>query len=129
MKSMIISLALAVGLGACAGGTVAYGPAQGNSIGFRSQQIQNNRAQVSFTAYDPDEAQSFALLRAAELTKGAGFTHFRVINGSLYTKTRSSPISTHIGAGIGKSVSLGSGIYGGVGIGVGKALGSLGGER
>ncbi len=129
MKTGMISLVFALTLAACASGPVAYGPARGSGVGFRAQQIQNDRAQVSFTAYDPDEAHNFALLRAAELAKGAGYTDFRVISGRIYTKNRSSPITTHIGAGIGKSVSLGGGVYGGVGLGVGKALGSLGGEK
>jgi len=135
MKKLIVSVAwatvLTVGLSGCATGPTAYGPAQGNGLGFASQQIESDRFNVSFTGRDADEARNLALLRAAELTKGAGFSHFRVIGSGVDQKSRSgSPISTSVGVGVGSGSRRGyyrggSSTNVGVGIGIndiGRAL-------
>jgi len=124
MKNILLSGAVIAFLGACATGPTAYGPKLGNGqntgLGFNSQQIESDRFQVSFTGRNAEEARSLALLRAAELTKGEGFSHFRVIGSATNSHDRGrSPISTSVGVGIG---SGGYRRYGGsrtnVGIGI-----------
>ncbi|PHS77868.1 MAG: hypothetical protein COB56_01260 [Robiginitomaculum sp.] len=128
MKKLIVSVAvttvLSVGLSGCVNGPTAYGPAQGSSLGFASQQIESNRFHVSFTGRNADEAHNLALLRAAELTKGEGFSHFRVIGSGVDHQSQSgSPVTTSVGIGIGSGSRRGH--YGrgsrtsiGVGIGI-----------
>jgi len=108
-------------LAACATGPTAYGPAQNAGLGFASQQIESDRFQVSFTARDADEARNLALLRAAELTKGAGFSHFRVIGSDTSSHDRGrSPVSTSVGIGIGSGgYGYGRGSRTNVGVGIG----------
>ncbi|MBL4853669.1 MAG: hypothetical protein JKY25_05460 [Robiginitomaculum sp.] len=102
MKNILLSVVTITLLGACATGPTAYGPAQNTGLGFNSQQIESDRFQVSFTGRNADEARSLALLRAAELTKGQGFSHFRVIGSGTNSHDRGgSPISTSVGIGIG----------------------------
>ena len=135
MKKRILSLVVTtlsiVGLSGCVTGPTAYGPAQGSGLGFASQKIESDRFRVSFTGRNADEAHTLALLRAAELTKGEGFSHFRVIGSGVDSQGhRGSPVSTSVGIGIGSSSRRG--YYGrgsrtnvGVGIGVndiGRAL-------
>ena len=119
MKTVFISLAAAGLLTACASGPTGYGPAQGNGLGFATQKIQHDRFQVSFTGRNADEARNYALLRAAEVTRGEGYSHFRVVgSGTTGNENRRSPISSNIGVGIGSgggrthtNVGLGLGIY------------------
>jgi len=106
MKKLILSVVattvLTAGLSGCVTGPTAYGPAQNSGLGFASQQIESDRFQVSFTGRTVDEARNLAMLRAAELTKGAGFSHFRVIGSGVDSQGQSgSPISTSVGIGIG----------------------------
>jgi len=132
MKRLIISLAsatvLAAGLSGCATGPAAYGPAQGSGLGFASQQIESDRFHVSFTGRNADEARNLALLRAAELTKGAGFSHFRVIGSGVDHQSKSgSPVSTSVGVGVGSGSRRG--YYGGgsrTNVGVGIGINDLG---
>ncbi len=124
-------------LGACATGPTAYGPAQNTGLGFASQQIESDRFQVSFTGRNADEARSLALLRAAELTKGAGFSHFRVIGSATNSRSRSgSPVSTSVGIGVGsggygygRGYGRGSRTNVGVGIGINDIAGALQGSK
>ena len=135
MKKLILSVVattvLTVGLSGCVTGPTAYGPAQNSGLGFASQKIESDRFHVSFTGRNADEAHNLALLRAAELTKGEGFSHFRVIGSGVDSQGQSgSPISTSVGIGIGSGSRYGR--YGrgsrtniGVGIGIndiGRAL-------
>lgn len=127
MKKFILSVVattvLTVGLSGCATGLVAYGPAQGSSYGFASQQIESDRFHVNFTGRSADEAHNLALLRAAELTKGAGFNHFRVIGSGVDHQSQGgSPVTTSVGVGIGsgsrRGYRRGSRTNVGVGIGI-----------
>ena len=132
MKHFLIP-ALSLVFTACATGPTAYGPAKSpGKIGFYTQQYQKNRFQISYTAKNPDEARAFALLRAAEITKGEGYSHFRIINEGGRQKAGSGvPIIGGAGVGIGKSVHLGGGVYThiGTGVSVNKVLGALDGEK
>lgn len=120
-KILLLSVAASAMLTACATGPTAYGPAQGSGLGFASQQIEKDRFQISFTGRNADEARTFAILRAAELTKGQGFSHFRVIGNSVSgNENRRSPISSSIGVGIGSGGGYyGRGSHTNVGIGIG----------
>lgn len=139
MKKLILSVAaatvLSAGLSGCATGPTAYGPAQGSSFGFASQKIESDRFQVNFTGRNADEARNLALLRAAELTKGAGFSHFRIINSGVdQGRQAGSPISTSVGVGLGSGGR--HGYYGrgsrtnvGVGIGINDISRALQGSK
>ena len=106
-KILFVSVASAVTLAGCATGSTSYGPAQGSGLGFTSQQIEKDRFQVSFTGRNADEARTYAILRAAELTKGQGFSHFRVIgNGVSGNDNRRSPISSSIGIGLAVAAAI-----------------------
>ncbi|MBL4869641.1 MAG: hypothetical protein JKX72_01670 [Robiginitomaculum sp.] len=102
MKTVLITLAAAISLSACATGPTIYGPAQSGGLGFSTQQIENNRFHISFTGKNAEEARNLTLLRAAEVTKERGFSHFRVIGSALDgDQYRRSPVSTSVGLGIG----------------------------
>lgn len=52
-----------------------------NSVGYSSGKMPHNRYFVTFSGNprsDGNRVRDFALLRAAEITKEAGFTHFRI---------------------------------------------------
>ncbi len=120
-------------LSACASGPTAYGPAKSyQDVGFRSQQLQKDRFQISFTARDADEARALALLRAAEITKGHGYSHFRILKRDAHARRgQGLPLTAGAGIGIGKSISLGGGAVGhmGTGIALSKVLGDMGAEK
>ncbi len=127
MKNILISALAIVALSACATGPTAYGPAQNTGLGFASQKIENDRFQVSFTGRNADEARNLALLRAAELTKGEGFSHFRVIGSDTSSHDRNrSPVSTSVGIGVG---SGGYGSRTNVGIGINDIARALQGKK
>jgi len=121
MNNLLLSGIAITLLTACATGPTAYGPAQNTGLGFASQKIESDRFQVSFTARSADEARNLALLRAAELTKGEGFSHFRVIGSDTSSHDLGgSPISTSVGVGIGSGgYSYGRGSRTNVGVGIG----------
>ncbi len=133
-KNILLSVAGIMLLSACATGPVAYGPAQGTGYGFASQKIESDRFQVSFTGRSADEARNLALLRAAELTKGQGFSHFRVVGSGVEGQERGrSPISTSIGIGIGSGGGYrhygGSRTNVGIGIGINDVARALQGSK
>lgn len=102
MKSVLISLAAAISLSACATGPTMYGPAQDSGLGFATKQIEDTCFQVSFTGKNAEEARNLALLRAAEITKERGFSHFKVVGSGVDgNQQRRSPVSTSVGLGIG----------------------------
>lgn len=102
MKTVLITLATAITLSACATGPTIYAPSQNSGLGFATQQIEDNRFQISFTGKNADEARNLALLRAAEVTKERGFSHFKVVGSGVEgDQHRRSPVSTSVGLGIG----------------------------
>ena len=135
MKNILLSIAGITLLTACATGPVAYGPAQGSGYGFSNQQIESDRFQINFTGRNVDEARNLALLRAAELTKGHGFSHFRVTGSGVDGQQRGrSPITTSIGIGIGsgggyRRYGRGSRTNVGIGIGINDVARALQGEK
>ena len=134
MRKILILATAALGLTACATGPSAYGPAQSASaLGFSNMQIEKDRFRVSYTGRTAEEAQDFALLRAAEIALAEGYSHFKIINGSLSDRSSgASPVRTSLGIGIGS----GRGYYGrrsgtnvNVGIGVNDIARALEGNK
>ena len=121
MKHLIIAAALLVS--ACATAPTPYAPAQNDRAkGYSELAIEADRYRVSYKGDDADQARSYALLRAAEITLDQGADWFRIVNA--YTDIDNARSSG------GSSVSVGgsSGSYGSsVGVGVGINLGSFGG--
>ena len=101
MRHLYLASLTALLLTACASTQTAYGPADSNGIGFRQIQLEPDRFRVSFTARDVDEARDYALLRAAQLTDGEGFSHFRIVNGGTQSNGGGSPVSTSVGVSTG----------------------------
>jgi hypothetical protein len=121
MKQLIFAAALVAS--ACATAPTPYAPAESDRAkGYSELAIESDRYRVSYKGDDADQARSYALLRAAEITLENGADWFRIVDA--YTEV-DSPRS----AGR-SSVSVGgaSGSYGSsVGVGVGINLGSFGG--
>lgn len=117
MKKILIAAIAAVSLTACASTQTAYGPVDGNGIGFRSIQLEPDRMRVSFTARGSEEARDYVLLRAAELTEANGYTHFKIVNGG---RQSNGP-----GARVGSSVGIATG-FGGRGFRRGGPIVDLG---
>lgn len=120
-------LILAAALAACATPS-AYGPAASRtSVGFSDMRIESDRYRVTYrgTAADaPAKVEDMALLRAAELTLGAGYDWFEVVSRSAEARAG--------GGGPRFSVGVGGGSGGGrsgVGVGVGVSAPIGGGER
>jgi len=120
MKHLMFTALMALVLTACATGPAAYGPSYGNSTGFKNTQIQKDRFRVSYTGKSEDEAQNFALLRAAEIALAEGYSHFKVLGGNLSGNGGGAPVSSNIGVGIGSGgygrgtnthINLGLGVY------------------
>tara|TARA_R110002020_G_scaffold19320_2_gene66988 strand:+ start:1377 stop:1871 length:495 start_codon:yes stop_codon:yes gene_type:complete len=122
MKKLILTTFTALTLAACATGPSAYGPAaKSDSLGFQNTQIESDRFRVNYTGRSAEEAQDYALLRAAEIALAEGYTHFRILGGETYSGERPSRTSTSVG------VSSGRGYYGsGTSVGVGISLNDLG---
>lgn len=121
MKHVFITAITTFLLTGCASGPSAYGP-KVNGLGFNQTQIENDRFRVSYTGRSAQEAQDYALLRAAEITLDHGYSHFKIIGEGLSDNGPArSGISTSLGIGIG---SGGRGYYGGgrtrtnVGVGI-----------
>lgn len=120
--------ALAGSLTGCANGPTPYRPLGDGKLGFYEQPIENDRFRVGFVGKSEAEARDLAILRAAEIARERGYSHFEVLRGVSEAEGREGG-STNVGVGVGS----GGGFYGrrrtNVGVGVGIDLGSLGGRR
>lgn len=92
-------------LAACTGTPYQPLDPEKGSVGYSSALLKNHYAQVRFSGNpnsDRERVRDFAFLRAAELTKAAGFTHFRIEHeqltrgGTFATSTTiiSTPVAT-----------------------------------
>ncbi len=88
-KHLLLSLAL-LGLAACATPT-AYAPAADeHGAGYSDQRLATNRYRVSFVgnaATRRDTVENFLLLRAAEVTRDAGYQWFEFDTRNTESKT------------------------------------------
>lgn len=137
MKKLLVLCVASLITSGCATGPSSYGPAtEQSSLGFKAMQIEEDRFRVSYTGRSSDEAQDYALLRAAEITLDEGYTHFKVITGHLENSGQArSPVSSSIGIGF---ASGGRGYYGrrggshtsvGLGININDVARALQGDR
>ena len=112
MKHFILSASVAAsvifGVSACATGPTAYGPASSGGGGYKNTQIENDRFRVSYTGRTEDEARDYVLLRAAEIAKAEGYSHFKIINGSASDNGPNSGIGSSLGIAIGSGGRRGS---------------------
>lgn len=110
---LIVALACAATLGACATAT-RYQPAQGNDKhGYSEQKLENNRYRVSFSGNsetDRDTVQNYLLYRAAELTLAQGGDYFIVSNQD--TDKNINQTSVYTGTGFGSPFFFGPGFGG-----------------
>ncbi|WP_371395768.1 hypothetical protein [Fretibacter rubidus] len=134
MRHIFISSLAILGLSACPTGPSAYGPAtSSNGLGFNNTQIEQDRFRIRYTGRNIEEAQDYALLRASEIALAEGYSHFRIIGGTLSDNNRGgSPVRTSVGIGLGS----GRGYYGrrggtnvNVGIGVNDIARALQGDK
>lgn len=117
MKHILISCTAILSLAACAtSGPTAFGPVSPKSdIGFSNTKIEKDRFRVGFTARSDMEAKDFALLRAAQIAKTEGYSHFEILTGNVLSNGPNSPIGTSIGIGGGR---FGRHSHSNVGVGV-----------
>lgn len=119
MKHFIAASALIL-TAACAS-TAPYGPAEKpGAQGYDTQQIEDGRFRVSYTAKDAGTARDRALLRAAEVTLQNDGDWFQVTDSYVDAANTGRRGGTSVSVG-GSSGSYGSGV--GVGVGVGLPLG------
>lgn len=103
--------AVTLGLGACAS-TPLYAPQVSESgSGYADQQIDQNQYRVTFSgrrSTTREEVEAGLLLRAAEVTRGAGYTYFLVANRETDQERR--PGLTYAGGpGLGMGFGFGYG--------------------
>lgn len=117
MKRLALALtALALALAACTTAPTVYGPAPTpTAVGWRQQQIENDRFRVSFRANPdlrPPQVETLALRRAAEIARDNGASWFRIVNRSTDQVGGRQNGGAHAGVGgstgsYGSSVGLG----------------------
>ena len=132
MKHVLLSAIAAISLAACVTGPSAYGPAAtGQGLGFENTKIESDRFRVTYTGRSAQEAQDFALLRAAEIATAEGYSHFRIISGETrQDRPASSGVSTNVGIGVGGGRGYRrSGTSVGIGIGLNDLGRTLGGQK
>lgn len=130
MKKSFLAVFTALTLAACATGPTAFGPAtHQSSTGFTNTQIESDRFRVSYTAKNQNEAQDFALLRAAQIAQDEGYSHFKIIGGNLSGGAARSGISSSVGIGFGSGGYRRGGTSLGVGLGLNDVVGALEGQR
>lgn len=100
MKNLLILAMLATSVAACSSSPKTFAPAYGSDFGYRNTQLAQDRFRVSYTSRDAYESRDFALLRAAQITSNEGYSHFKVINGDVYSNGPNR-LGSHIGVGIG----------------------------
>ena len=128
MKKLLITASVLI-LAACQTGPTPYAPIGDGKTGFFEQPIEDDRFRVTFVGKSEGEARDLAILRAAEIARERGYSHFEVLRGTTDGDPRGGGTRTSVGLGVGS----GGGFYGrrrtNVGVGVGFDLGRLGGSR
>jgi len=101
MKNLLLSAVLITGLGACTSTPKGFGPAYGSDFGYRNTKLQADRFRVSYTSRDAFESRDFALLRAAQIAKNEGYSHFKIIDGGTSDNGPNALIGSRVGVGLG----------------------------
>jgi hypothetical protein len=107
-------------LTACAAGPVYKPKGPDDTVGYTDQQLTTNRYRVTFTgnsAVKRPEVEDYLMRRAAEVTLGAGYTHFifdtRDTKASTYYRSTFDNWDPRFGGGIGYDRGFGrGGFYG-----------------
>lgn len=123
----IISLAAFALLAACASAPTEYAPSNGSDRGFSETRIEQDRYRVRFAAGSDtsfQQAEDYALRRAAELTLREGGDWFQVVSRHHEGNDR-NPV------GVGGSVghTWGSGGFSGSGVGIGIRIDGNAGDK
>ena len=120
MKKLLIPVAVALALAACATPT-RYGPATSpHGVGYSERPIEPGRFRIVFRGGEgggPQLVQDYALLRAAELTLANGADWFRVASRSTDIGPPAGPaFAVGIGgASFGRHSAIGTGVSTGTG--------------
>jgi hypothetical protein len=91
--AIVVALALAAGLAACATATPYQPNVRGQSVsgGFSEQRIEGDRWRVTFagnTLTGRETVEGYLLYRAAELTRDQGFDWFSIVEREVNRDTR-----------------------------------------
>jgi len=124
MRRVILIIAAAATLSACASTPTLYQPQSPKGVGYSEYRIESDRFRVTFRGgpgAPQEQVSDYALLRAAEVTVGAGYDWFRVVDRQMQV----------VGDGSGPRLSVGTGgadfgRHSAVGVGVGTSF-NLGG--
>jgi len=100
MPKLLILAMLATSVAACSSAPKTFAPAYGSDFGYRNTQLAQDRFRISYTSRDVYESRDFALLRAAQITSNEGYSHFKVINGEVYSNGPNR-LGSQIGIGVG----------------------------
>ncbi len=103
IKNILIAASAAI-LAACATATPYQAASEKSYDGYSSQQIENNRFNVSFAGNsltDKETVETYLLHRAAELAVENGYDYFSVANEDTERNTRIVSTPSYYGSGFG----------------------------
>jgi len=130
MTRLILSLAAALSLAACATAPTVYQPSAGpQAVGYSEYRIEPGRYRITFRGgpgAPPQQISDYALLRAADLAIADGYDWFRVADRFMEGRPDTSPrMSIGIGgASFGRHSAVGVGVNQGFSLGGGPAVAS-----
>jgi len=128
MKRLLLSLAAALALSACATAPTLYQPAASErAVGYSDYRIEPGRYRITFRGGPGAPAQQvadYALLRAADLALADGYDWFRVADRFGDVRPNSGPrLSVGVGgASYGGNTAVGVGVSQGIDLGGGPSL-------
>jgi len=128
MKRLVLALAAALALSACATPPTLYQASAGRqAIGYSEYRIEPGRYRVTFRGgpgAPPQQVSDYALLRAADLAIADGYDWFRVADRFSEARPDSGPrLSVGIGgATFGRHSAVGVGVNQGIPLGGGPSL-------
>ncbi|WP_203292114.1 CC0125/CC1285 family lipoprotein [Maricaulis parjimensis] len=126
MKRTLVTLTV-LALAACASTPTHYEPANGSDRGFSETRIEQDRYRVRFAAGSDttfQQAEDFALRRAAELTLREGMDWFLVVS-----RHRDGNDRNPVGVGGSVGHTWGSGGFSGSGVGIGIRIDGNAGDK
>lgn len=128
MKRLVLILAAAASLGACATAPTRFQPAAGpDAVGYSDYRIEPGRYRVTFRGgpgAPRQQVEDYALVRAADLALADGYDWFRVADRVFEGRGGSGPqVSIGIGgATFGRHSAVGGSVGQGFDLGGGPAL-------